>query len=138
MSERITLRLTYAGQRCHNGKRVGCWVDADGKERLYPKLTGYSIGCVYEVEADDADGSIYGSTLRFTGEHVDDAEWRAADKVAATEIELASLERRYAKDDSFDEAMAPLRELYRKQRTYAQRSAFTALVLATMAERPPR
>lgn len=133
--KRITATLTYAGRRVQAGTGVlrHLWLEDNGTEHYYGKLRGQVVGGIYTVEADEKF-AVYPDTLKFTGASLDNDEWRAADKVAQTQTEMQRLERKYAKDDSFDKAMEPLRELYRAQRTYAQRSAFTAMVLASMAE----
>jgi hypothetical protein len=129
---------TYAGRReSTKHQPLFAWQDETGELRYYGKLKATVIGAVYAVavERDGERVTVYPDSRRYTGDRVDAdqrLEWEVADKLAMQSIESVRLERKHAADSEFEAAIAPLRELYARQRTYAAKAAFVALVISSL------
>jgi hypothetical protein len=144
MTERVTEVWTYAGIRLgHKTKKVHAWQDASGEVMHFGKLVGHAIGGRYEVNVARAvDGAFESVSIgaRFLGERCKDAElvgqWQTEARLAEVKLARDRAERKLASEpDAFEEAIQPLRDLRaRSCRTRADRTAFTAMVLATLGQ----
>jgi hypothetical protein len=130
---------TYVGRRQGASRDiVHAWLDPEDSTLAYGKVKGSVIGGRYclDVERIDSKTTVYPDTLTFTGERDPSDElrltWEAADRTTMIAVERDRLERKQATDSEFDRAIAPLRDVYAKQTSYARRSAFVALVITEL------
>lgn len=141
-----TVRWIYGGRRVSaKGKVFHAWYDAGTPARLdatsethaFIKVKGSVIGGIYEVTVAERgdDGSVRAARPgpTYTGDRVDDLEFRAALEAAqfAADMEVAQgrMERRHAADTALEEALEPLLRISGQMRTRAERAAFTQYVV---------
>lgn len=141
-----TVRWIYGGRRVSaKGKVFHAWYDADSPPRLdltdtphaFVKVKGSIVGGIYTVAVagrdDDGDVVSVRPDPTYTGDRVDDLEFRAALEAAqfAADMEVAQgrMERRHAADSALEEALGPLVVISGQMRTRAERAAFTQYVV---------
>ncbi len=92
-----------------------------------------SAGQVFEVEStDDVSTTIYPSTQRYLGLWPDEdarRAWRLFDETNKVDMELAARQKREAKDDPVADALAPLRDQYRRTIGGVRRAALLARII---------
>lgn len=140
---RPVIRLVYAGRRFDGkAKLAHAWVRFDDLDKvlIYSKLRGHAIGGIYTVEQADADGTLYGSTLAFTGERLGDgveddaphlarrAEWSLKDQETLRQDGRRKAEAALARRSDLDEALEPLLAYTATLRTRHDIYALSALV----------
>ena len=131
--------------RCKGNKRGNEWLDANGKELVYPykKSTGSGsiIGHAYEVEVTCTDaGSItmHGRPKWLdTSEHPpheDKFEWEAQSRAEQGAWEDTNTEKRLSKtENSFDAKLDDLNAVYRKC-SAAQRRALLSYMISKITK----
>lgn len=132
--------FVYIGRRLNEkSKVIHAWLLGE-REVYYDKVAGQVVGGIYAMNAvvDDTNLSVYRSTMRYTGQKVDDvdqvAAWQLADQHARTTAAEAAAERRHAKSTELDAALAPLVAVVRKVRTVAEARALAKVVADKILE----
>lgn len=127
-------RWTYGGTAPGATRaKVAVWYDADRRRLLFaPDKGAHPVpGCVYEVQVRRNGASMQrlGAAV-FIGRH-DDPAWvaqlEAGAYAADRELAADQLERRAARDSTFDDLLAPVVRVAAGM-TYAQRDALIALI----------
>jgi hypothetical protein len=129
--ESSTELWTYAGRVMLRGGKPGhAWIDPNGNELYYDKLTGSALGSQYEVEVTRTDDSVkVGLSPRWVQSSDPNPEWVLRDNATRVDIATRRGERSAAKRDRLDEAMAPLVGYAKTCRTGAERDALVATVV---------
>lgn len=124
-----------------DGKRYLLWTDGGGSERRFTGRETYVTGGIYEANVSDhaakAGSIVLHGTPTFKRRHTDSdliAGWRAAEAAAEAIIARKAAERKAARRDALDEAMAPLRRYASTLRTGAERDGLAAHIIRTIAK----
>jgi hypothetical protein len=110
-------RWVFGGSRVgKSNKRMHCWVDPDGRHRIFTASGRFAVGSVYEarvVRHDDGGMTLYG-TPQYTSERADDDlrdKLAAQHRAAEVALDLAARERADKRDDPVEQAIERLCEL---------------------------
>jgi hypothetical protein len=141
---RVAEVWTYGGVRIGSKrKKVHAWRDAKGEDMYFGKLTGHAIGGRYQVMVQrDPAGAFQSVTIgaRFLGGRCEDehlvSQWQTEDRLTEAKLARDRAERKLAAEpDALELAIQPLRDLRaRSCRTWADRVAFTAMVLEALGQ----
>lgn len=130
--ELVEREWIYAGPcRSGSGSVVHCWIDHNGVERLFDKMKANVVAGRFMVECTEEGGRARPS-VRYLGSSTDEeqrAELQARARAEGALIERDRLEKSDRRHTEFLEAMAPLKELMKKQRAWDRRSGFIAAVI---------
>lgn len=141
-----TLTLVYAGRRLPKAgaKPNHAWYrpeNLDDDLTFGPQSAGAAIGGLYTVDGQTNDSggvSIYPSTIRFTGERIDDtdriATWQAVDQETRSHLALQAGERKYAQSAELERALEPLIRLTQSARTRGEATAIRNAVVERLNE----
>lgn len=110
-------RWVFGGSRVGTGnKRMHCWVDANGRNRIFTASGRFTVGSVYEARVTHkADGGVtLHGTPRYTGDRADDdlhGTLVARHRAAEVELDLVARERADKRADPLEHAIARLCKL---------------------------
>lgn len=133
MTEQIT--LTYKGRRLGQSNKILYVYEHEGRQLIYSKVSHGVVGGRYAVDADlgeEGAVDIYPSTMRYTGEKIDDLEqvaaWEAADRDAWNTSRQLAVERKHAKSSELDVALEPIVGVIQKASTRAEAHAIIRVI----------
>jgi hypothetical protein len=113
--------------------------DTVGRALTYGKVKAHSIGGIYTIQADDETaGTVYPSTILYTGDRLDDHEavtlWQVKDEAEGGELDAVKAEKRLGKRPELDSAVRPVLVIASNLRTSGDVAALQRLVAARIAQ----